>query len=308
MGNLFFILFLLCTCNLYSGIEKYFKKITDKPEKACHQIENIDFIYMINLDERPEKFASCIEQLHPFNIYPYRFSAVNGWELSIEALNQLGVKYEPGMLKDLWGTCYLPYHNFEPHHEIMHVIGRNYFAHCMPRGAIGIVLSHLSVLQDAYDSGYETIWVMEDDIEVIKDPCLMSGLIETLDLVVGKGSWDILFTDQNTKDQQGNYVYCQDYARRPNYTPKNPKKSAQKRNVSSFFRLVGARYGAYSMIVRRSGMKKLLDFIKHYGIFLPIDMDFCLPMDIKLYTVTDDVVSTQPRALSDNGSPSYHIP
>ncbi|MFI5334690.1 MAG: hypothetical protein ACHQT8_05960 [Chlamydiales bacterium] len=32
------------------------------------------------------------------------------------------------------------------------------------------MLSHLSILQDAFDSGYETIWVMEDDIEVVRNP------------------------------------------------------------------------------------------------------------------------------------------
>lgn len=31
------------------------------------------------------------------------------------------------------------------------------------------MLSHLSVLKDALDSGYETIWVMEDDIHIIQD-------------------------------------------------------------------------------------------------------------------------------------------
>jgi acetolactate synthase-1/2/3 large subunit len=35
-------------------------------------------------------------------------------------------------------------------------------------GAIGIALSHLSILQDAYDSGYETVWVMEDDVDIMQ--------------------------------------------------------------------------------------------------------------------------------------------
>src|SRR5690606_37872622 len=95
----------------------------------------------------------------------------------LEELNTLGVKYRPGMLNDLWGTSYLLNGNFKPHHEVMHVVGRNYFCHCMPLGSIGIVLSHLSILQDAYDAGYETIWVMEDDIEVIQDPNIMSQRI-----------------------------------------------------------------------------------------------------------------------------------
>ena len=59
------------------------------------------------------------------------------------------------------------------------------------------------------------------------------------------------------------------------------------------------------MIVRRTGMKKILDFIKTHHIFLPYDMDFYMPENIRIYTVINDVVSTQPGALSDNGGPNY---
>lgn len=59
------------------------------------------------------------------------------------------------------------------------------------------------------------------------------------------------------------------------------------------------------MIVRRSGMKKILEHIKKYQIFLPYDMDFCLPSDIRFYTVRRDVVSTIPQAASDNGAANY---
>ncbi len=162
-------------------------------------MRNIDYIYIINLDQRPEKFEKCIAQLYPYGIYPYRFSAVNGWELSIETINDLGVKFEPGMQGDFMGTSYLPRSNFKPHHEKIQNYNQTYFCHCMSRGAIGIVLSHLSILQDAYDSGYETIWVMEDDIEVIRDPHELSDLIERLDRKVGEDNWDILFTDRDTR-------------------------------------------------------------------------------------------------------------
>src|SRR5262249_54496994 len=160
----------------------------------------------------------------PYGITPYRFSAVNGWELPLEELNEVGVKYEPWMRQGLMGTCYLPEDNGEPLHEVMQVAGRNYFCHCMSRGAIGIVLSHLSILKDEYDSGDETIWVMEDAIQVIKNPHLLSEIIERMDNLVGSDGWDFLFTDQDTKNKNGDYVPCLGAALRPNYTPSNPYK------------------------------------------------------------------------------------
>ncbi len=151
---------------LSTDLTKYFKKITDKSKN--NTMEGIDFIYMINLDQRPEKFALSTQQLAPYGIYPYRFSAVNGWELSLTTINDLGVKYDKSM-KKLKATTYLLDDNGVSHHEIMNTIGRTYFVHCLAPGPIGILLSHLSVLHDAYESGYKRILVMEDDIQVIQD-------------------------------------------------------------------------------------------------------------------------------------------
>ena len=289
---------------LHADLEDHLKKITDKT--GLHQIRNIDFIYTINLDQRPEKFQRSLEQLAPYNVIPYRFSAVNGWELSLEAINDLGIKYEPSwMTNGHWGTRYFLEGDGQPYHEIVGVPGNVYFSHCMSRGAIGIVLSHLSILQDAYDSGYDTIWVMEDDIEVFRNPHLLSDLVDKLDVIVGKDGWDILFTDPDTKNNQGNYVPCTAYAWRPNFEPSNPEHFVERQDISPDFRRIGARYGAYSMIVRRSGMRKLLTFFKHYHIFLPYDMEFTQPRGIRFYTLTFDLVSTEPNALSDNGGPNY---
>ncbi len=288
---------------LCSDIEDHFKSCPNKQNQS--QMENIDFIYMINLDERPEKYENCIKQLHPYGIYPYRFSAVNGWNIPLSTLYNLGITYESGMAQHIWGTYYLPENEGVPTHEVMSTIGRKYFCHCMARGTVGIVLSHLSILQDAWDSGYETIWVMEDDIEVLDNPHVLSQRITALDNLVGMNGWDVLFTDQNTKNKNGEYVLCLGYAPRPNFSPKNPERFQEQRMISNDFKKIGARYGAYSMIIRRQGVKKILDFIKTYKIFLPYDMEFYLPEDINMFTVVHDVVSTLPNALSDNGSPNY---
>ncbi len=288
---------------IYSEIEDYLKKAHDK--NGQHGIRNIDFIYLINLDERPEKYTYCMEQLSPYGITPYRFSGVNGWKLSVESINELGVKFGPWMQGGELGTFYTSQMGLEPQYEIMGLVGRTYFGYRVYPGAIGIVLSHLSVLQDAYDSGYETIWIMEDDIEIIKDPHMLSDLIDRLDILVGDDGWDILFTDRDTKDREGKTVGCIDFGWRPNFSPSNPQRFREKENISGEFRRIGARYGAYSMVLRRSGIKKLLAFIKGHQVFLPIDMEYTLPNDIRLFTVLEDIVVTHFSAPSDNTSPGY---
>lgn len=306
---------------LFAELEFHLKKAEGK--SIGHSIRNIDFIYMINLDRRPEKWKTSLDQLTPYGIYPYRFSAVNGWELTFETINEVGLLFAPGMEGDFWATTYrlkkegepsLPekkeghcscLHPFEGNfiweQELISTWGKTYFSHCMSRGAIGIALSHISILNDAWDSGYETIWVMEDDVQVIQDPRQISDLIDKLDTQVGK-EWDLLFTDQDIRDIHGNYIPASSCAKRPDF--KSPNDFAKKEIISPQFRRIGARYGAHSMIIRRKGIKKLLQFFMAHQIFLPYDMEFTLPPDIQLYTVLEDVVSNF-HTITDNPSPNY---
>ncbi len=289
---------------LHANLEPYLKPALNKGNN--HTIEGIDFIYMINLDKRPEKFLISIEILAPYNITPYRFSAVNGWELPVETLNSIGVKYDKSMKKNLTGSAYLPKNKGCRSDEKMHTPGRNYVCHTLSPGAIGCALSHISVLHDAYKSNYQRIWVMEDDIDVKRNPHLITAYIEKLNALVGKDNWDILFTDQDYKDNDtGVPVLCKSYNQRPNFTPLNPKRFKQRIKVDDDFIKTGARYGAHSMIIQKSGIKKLLDFFNHYKIFWPYDIDYYAINDIQLYTVSDDIVSNTPKSGSDNGKPRY---
>jgi GR25 family glycosyltransferase involved in LPS biosynthesis len=302
MRFLFILLFLVNS--VHGDLEDHLKIPLNKSD--IHQMRNIDFIYLINLDERPEKLKLSLDQLAPFGIIPYRFSAVNGWKLSLEAINDIGLKFSPEMTGGFMGTSYLEQDNYKESHEIIQKPGKTYFCHCMARGTIGIAMSHISILQDAENSGYEAIWVMEDDIEVLKDPRLISDLIDQLDAAVGKENWDILFTDKDIRDGDGNHKPCYWSAQRPDFIKQASYNNyAARTPINSQFIQIGARYGATSMIVRKSGIKKLMQFFRAHQVFLPYDMEYILPTGIKLFSVTEDVVSNLPKALSDNGGPNY---
>lgn len=305
MKGVFYISFLIPFL-LFACIEDHLKKV-DRTQcfSEANSMRHIDFIYMINLDQRPEKWKLSTDQLRPYGIIPCRFSAVNGWELSLEAINDVGLTLSPEMDRGFMATTYL-HPDLQPQHEPLEQIGRSYFCHCMARGTIGIALSHISILQDAYEQGYETIWVMEDDIQVIKDPHLLSDLIAELDATLGQGNWDVLFTDRDMLRSDGSYNPCHWAARRPDITDGMKKNDYWTRTpVNGTFWKIGARYGAHSMIIRRSGIKKLLMHFKAHQIYLPYDLEFILPLGIQLYALQDDVITNLPKALSDNGGPNY---
>lgn len=292
--------------SLFSDLFDHLKKAEGKSN--INTMKNIDFIYMINLDERPEKFLQANAELNQYGIYPYRFSAVNGWQLSLETINDVGLKYRLGMTP-LFATSYPLEAEGQPSHELMKEEGKTYFGHCLVPGTIGIVLSHLSILQDAYNSGYQTIWVLEDDVIALKDPRILSDLIEELDATVGKDNWDILFTDQNSRAPDGSYVPARGAAKRPDMNCGLKERYSEKytinREISEDFREISARFGAYSMIIRRSGIEKLLRFFSEHKVYLPYDLDYYLPEGMKRYALRYDVVTNLLGALSDNGSPGY---
>jgi len=294
------ILFFSLFSQLNAALEDHFKKIENKSN--LHTIQNIDFIYLINLDSRPEKLERTLSQLSPYGIYPYRFSAVNGWDLTIDDMQDIGLKFTKKMDKKFLGTTYIT-DDRKPTFEIMTENGRGYFRNKMSWGMVGCLLSHLSILQDAYDSGYSTIWVLEDDILVHRDPRILSNLIEQLDHAIGENEWDILFTDRDFRNSKGNYERCVGWSKRPNFKPANPERFKEAYLIDETFRKIGARFGTHSMIIRRSGVKKILDFIKAYGPFNPYDLDMYLPNNIKLYSVSRDIVGNEPSILSDTSNP-----
>lgn len=249
---------------MYGNWEEHLRPCQDKEE--CCSIPEIDFIYLINLKERPNKWKLSLFQLQPYGITPYRFDAINGWKLDPEIFKSVGC---PGLHPDI-----------RP-------------------GQIGCILSHLSVLKDAYDSGYETIWVMEDDIDVIEDPRQLSTLIRELDAL--SGDWDILYTDPETKDYYGRRVPCFDIYPRPNFPPQSISYYRRRISINETFQETGMRYGAYSMIIRRAGIKKILDYFTQYRLFMPIDMELFFVPELKQITILRDVVSTLPGIKSDTG-------
>lgn len=284
-----------------SNIEQFFKKAEGKTND--HQFSGIDYIYMINLDERPEKFLVSTGELQLYGINPYRFSAVNGWKLQPR---ELGAQFLPGTLQDSFlGSYYLEIDGKEyMHTELIQENGTAYFMRGLSKGAIGIILSHLSILQDALDFGYETIWVMEDDVEVVSSPGVLPDLIAELDRI--DPNWDIFFTDTDTKNTKGEHVACRALAARPNVeVPPLAHFLQNFYSVSNKLSRTGMRYGAYSMILRRSGIKKILDYYKTYKLFIPYDMDYWLIPDIRMYHPNWDIISHRAGAASDNGDPNY---
>lgn len=287
---------------LHAGIEKHFKPAPNKT--AIHRMDHIDYVYMINLDKRPEKYARTMKALEPYGITPYRFSAVNGWELSFEAIDELGIVYEEGMPYGPIATVYRHVNGKEySSFEIMKEPGVTYYCHCLSRGAIGCLLSHVSILQDAYDSDYQTIWIMEDDIKVVSNPNELSGIVTDLNHLAP--NWDVLFTDNEIKGGNCEPVPCLMIRPRPLVHLQPLSYYLQRTPLNHELTKIGMRFGSASMIISRSGIEKLLNYFKTYKVYFPYDIDYFFVPGINLYACNRDIVTNTSGGESDNGSPTY---
>ncbi len=301
MSPIFFILAIFSACLCHADFVDHFRKVPEKKTDKS-SIKNIDFIYLINLDQRPEKLEKSLSQLSPYGIVPHRFPAIYGWDLPFEAFSETSLKFSPGMVGGRWVAFFSPEGKGRREWDFLKEdsYGKSFFYSTMSPGAIGCSLSHLSILQDAYDSGYETIWILEDDFIVKKDPHLLGSLIQELNGLVGKEGWDVLYTGL---DLYGIDVYRECHFWRPDFQLSSEARYERSALGQNFMK-IGSRFHTHSMIVRRSGMKKILDFEKKHGIFLAYDCELSMIPDIKLFSLTSDLIGVVPFSMSASDTAS----
>lgn len=232
-----------------------FLKSTER-KKLKSGIKHVDCIYVINLDKRPEKWLRMKQILKEQKLRGTRFSAVNGWEIDLKSQRELAGNYPMRMLP----------------------------------GEIGCLLSHVSVIKDALNCGYKAIWIFEDDIEFVEDPHQISEFIEQLNKI--DPNWDILYTDLDSINHLGIQVPALDADFRPdldlNYTLDHYLKRTP---VSRDLMRLGQRYGMYSVLMSRKGMKKVYEFFSHVYLWSAIDIDIHYIPGIREYSTRRDIVS-----------------
>lgn len=306
-----FLFLFLVTAPLFSAqLEKHLKPIEVRTQGA--KIEPIDCIYLINLDQRKDRLATSLSQLAVFGIVPCRFPAIYGWKIPPETLNEIGLQFLPDMQGDEWASYY-PSHEKGSKFEFLtpDCYGRTFFSLWITTGAIGCSLSHLSVLQDAWDSGFETIWVLEDDFVLKGNPHLLSIHISKLDQLAP--DWDLLYTDMDTEnapfydapndfetDLKGHLLYYW----RPDMKLKDDLPLRKRTIISPDFLKIGGRMRTTSIIIRRSGMKKILQQLKSHGIFAPYDHELSLIPNIQLYNLRYSLITFMPSR-SDIAEENY---
>jgi len=265
---------------------------------AESQIDGIDCIYLINLDRRPDRLAFSTAELARYNIQAQRFSAIDGKKLPYETLLEIGLPYKLEMLSHRWANT--PAGNGKLQRVYLDRSAENkiVFFEGTTIGAVGCALSHLSVLKEAYAAGYETIWILEDDICIKQDPHILADLIKSLDSLTD-GQWDVLYTDMDEFGEKSQPVNSFWWLWRPDLALFNSKIFTERNRISKDFIQIGSRGRMHSFIIRRSGMKKLLDYIENYHLYQPIDHEIAFASNMRLFMTAYPIVTYSNKFTTD---------
>ncbi|NNM43789.1 MAG: glycosyltransferase family 25 protein [Chlamydiae bacterium] len=264
LKNLYFYLFLMVILLFSKGCSGHklpyktasIKHLTPiEISKQKSGLELVDCIYVINLDERPEKWKRMNALFTERGLKANRVSAINGWNLST------------AVQKELTG---------------------HYPMHLLP-GEIGCLLSHLSVIKNALDNDFDLIWIMEDDVDFHEDVQQIPQLLKELFEI--DPDWDTFYTDIDTKNHTGNYVPSLDVDFRPDQQNLPLQSLTDRFVINKNIMKIGQRFGNYSYLVTRKGMKKIWDYFSHVYLWSAYDIDLHYIPSIREYSTTREIVS-----------------
>lgn len=244
-----------------TNIENYLVGVDIK--NSVSGINKVDCVYVINLEHRSQKWIETRDVFNFYGIHPNRVTAINGWTLS---------------------------------KEDQQVLCGNYSLR-LRGGQIGCILSHLSTLQDAFRRGYRVIWVCEDDIQICENPHQLNDLISTLSEI--DPEWDILYTDRDSRNRSGEIVLSVTSDFRPDFPHKNLNYYIRREVVNKDLIKINQRFGAYSLILSKRGVEKILrHFIDNY-LWTAYDIDIHYTPEIRQYCISRDLVSVNWKQPSD---------
>jgi len=152
------------------------------------------------------------------------------------------------------------------------------------------MLSHLSVLLDAYNKDFDLIWILEDDIEILKPLEIIKNCLAHLSKI--DPDWDVFYTDTDSRHPILGHLISYDVA---------PERPGQKLKPASFYRhrsvvsrhimKIHSRFGLYSYFVSKRGIKKMIDYFLNKTIWVPIDMEIHYIPGIREYSTRQDIVT-----------------
>lgn len=269
-------------------IESSYRKALHK--RNFHYISGVDYIYVINAKKDLTKFRELKKQFGKYDIVPYRFNALEASKLTYKDISNVGLRptkvfgYDALQVKRSGKNWILSLHQ-------MLDINCAYFNEAIKIEEISRNIDFLSVIYDAYKSKYKTVWIMEDDAEILMDPNIITGYL--VQMKMKHPNWDILYTDVDSRNTEDPYYTDYFYPLRPDVRFEHVEVYEDRATASYPISKVGLRHGSCSFILNRKAMKKILDYYHKNRFFIPFSVEVQMIPNLKLYCLKDEVVTNR---------------
>ena len=263
------VLYLLICISPLSANRSIIRNLAGIPAPSARsEVEGIDEVYFINLKERTEKWKQMKRKLAPLKLHYRKIDAVNGWNLS----NWETKKVTGGLHK---------------------------YDKCMNKGRVGCSLSHISIWYNALMRGLSPVWILEDDVNFLDQPQRLTNYLNKLESL--DPEWDVLYTDKDTLDWDSLPVKATTPKfNHPTVITKDGNYYHQRSSLGEDFERVFLRWGAYSYIVSRKGLKKILDYHFKWGVWTAVDTSIHLVPGLRQYALKKALVTCdRENAISD---------
>ncbi len=288
------------------SFEQYLLPIS-KEHHRLESIQGIDFVYVINLKKRPEKWAKCLEILNQKHIHAQRVEAVDGCLINLQHVAALTPRLNTYFLEECKPGFFdedLNWWKYDKKkiQELKSQGKKFVYSKINTKGHLGAAYSHLTILKDAIESDYKNVLILEDDFQIEGDLNLIHQLIKEADERLADGYWDIIFLDNwHILENQGIVsLYKKPYLY-PNGVSYDLNMKRRVFSISKHLNLIQSRYGLYSMVLSKNGARKLYNYFKANKLFYPIDAEINNIPGIVLLEVKNHLITCD-RSISDTSS------
>ena len=177
----------------------------------------IDFVYVINLATDSNLIHQKVGELNfKDEIGFYEFPAVNGWDLVEGKINS------PYQFKEAsWWK--LPDNPKEPQND--------WWSRNLTPGEIGCALSHYSIIEGAYNSGYENVLILEEDFKIYNNYKK--------------------FPEFELNHLNDDYSIC--------YLGRSALDKSAEESVNEMMVRAGYTFNTHAYVISRKGMKEILE-------------------------------------------------
>ncbi len=220
-------------------------------DSNINDITPYDAIYVISLDRTPDRFNSIKKRLNDFELEPLRFSAVDGYDISLTnkktgeiicgKQKMQNIKKYANIKSELYHVEYNE--KYKDAEFDLSTKNSNFSA-----GEIGVTFSHRAIWADVIKNKYKKVIVFEDDAIPLKN--FKENLFDLLKNIPQDS--DITFISVGIRKDKSYYYPDIDKIFRDFDNVPNNKFVAKIQSTNRI-------YGMFAYIVGENGAKKLLD-------------------------------------------------